>query len=112
VTEPGGLHKHQAPYLNIPSALLGDPALSFRAKGLLCYLLDKPEGWVPRYAVIAAEIPEGKTAIQHALRVLRACGYYVVLNQLSPDGLWVTETHIGDTANPEWIEKARRDFGE
>jgi hypothetical protein len=106
-----GLRKHQAPFLHVPSEVLRNTTVSVRAKGLLCYLLDKPEGWVPRYRLIAKEFPEGQQAIQSSLRELRLSGYYLSVKQRRSDGRWVTLTEVSDTAKPEWIEQARHDFG-
>jgi hypothetical protein len=40
----GGLRKRAHSYLNVPSATVADGRLSFKARGILAYLLDKPAG--------------------------------------------------------------------
>lgn len=67
--------KRDDPFARIPKTILDDPALSWRAKGVLCYLLGKPPGWKCRAADIIKHATEGKAAVWAALKQLRKVGY-------------------------------------
>jgi hypothetical protein len=60
----GGLRKRAHNYLHVPSATVADGRLSFKARGILAYLLDKPAGWDVRSVAIAADSPDGKAAVR------------------------------------------------
>lgn len=50
-------------------------ALSFKARGLLIYLLSKPQDWRVSSKQLAKASPQGITAIRSAMKELVACGY-------------------------------------
>ncbi len=74
MTSGSGLRKRARSYLNVPSATVTDGRLSFKARGILAYLLDKPARWHVRSVTIAADSPDGKAAIQAGLRELAQVG--------------------------------------
>jgi hypothetical protein len=57
-----------------------DAPLSWKAKGILGYIIGKPEGWKVRVAdlVTRSHGLDGETAIRSALKELRATGYAVL----------------------------------
>lgn len=61
----------------IPNSLLQRTDLSRRAKGLLCELLSRPEGWRTSAARLADQGPEGRDAMRATLKELEAVGYVV-----------------------------------
>lgn len=109
------LRKVSAGWTALPNELLQDAGLSYAARGILGYLLSKPEGWDVRAAAIAAESPrdprtgrprESLAAVRRALRDLGAAGYYRIVRQQRPDSAgrltWVTETWVGRDPSPAW----------
>lgn len=56
---------------------LEDSRLSFRAKGLLAYLLTKPDDWTINYRQLVKVGPDRKTATLSALQELESNGYLV-----------------------------------
>lgn len=102
----GGLrHRHREhPFVTIDSATVNDARLSFRARGVLAYLLNKPDGWVVRAETIAKDGTEGRAAIEAALRELRAAGYYRV-ERRRIGGKWRSGGTISETPVPEWAER-------
>lgn len=72
-------------YTIISNSALEQPGLSFKAKGVLCYLLSKPDTWTPRVGQIASVGPDGKESIQTALKELASFGY-AKLNTIVEDG--------------------------
>lgn len=63
------------PFTRIPNDLLCDPALSWKAKGVLCYLLGKPDGWKLRRDDLVNQSKDGETAVRSSLKELREAGY-------------------------------------
>ena len=54
---------------------LEDPELSFKAKGLLAYLLSKPDNWYCYSKHLAKVGPDGISAVRTGLKELREQGY-------------------------------------
>lgn len=63
------------PFARIPHTLLCDPALTWKAKGILCYLLSKPDYWQARERDIEQRGADGSTAVASGLREIRRAGY-------------------------------------
>lgn len=62
----------------LSNEVLNDDRLSFRARGVLMWLLSKPADWRTRSEAIAAQSPrEGREAIRTAMRELEEYGYLV-----------------------------------
>lgn len=59
----------------IQNTILCDKSISWKAKGILCYLLSKPKDWVVRVSDIVNQGSEGEAAIRAALKELRAMHY-------------------------------------
>src|SRR5258707_5031400 len=101
----GGLRKRARSYLNVPSATVTDGRLSFKARGILAYLLDKPAGWHVRSVAIAADSPDGKAAVQAGLRELAQVGYYRIERRRLLDGRLVTGTAVSEEPVASWAEE-------
>jgi hypothetical protein len=85
-----------ANFTTLPNSAIEDRRLSFRARGILAYLLAKPNGWAVRSEQIAADGREGRDAIRTALNELADFGYYRRYVARTPDGRVVTVTRISD----------------
>ncbi|MBM4525200.1 replication protein [Rhodococcus hoagii] len=60
----------------LSNAVINDARLSFRARGVLMWLLSKPADWRTRSIAIAAQSPrEGRDSIRTAMRELEEFGY-------------------------------------
>jgi len=59
----------------IDNALLEDKRLSFGARGLLCYLLSKPDSWEVNINHLIAQSPTGRDYIYARLSELQRFGY-------------------------------------
>ncbi|MEK2474036.1 hypothetical protein [Streptomyces noursei] len=88
----------------LPTATIEDSRLSFRARGILAFLLAKPDNWKVRSESIAAAGQEGRDAVRKALRELRTYGYYRVVTERLDDGTLVRVTEVHDTAQ-EWASE-------
>lgn len=75
----------------LSNAVLNDDRLSFRARGVLIWLLSKPDDWRTRSDSIAAQSPtEGRDAIRSALRELAELGYLAREKFQNELGQWCT----------------------
>ena len=64
-------------YTSVSRSTINDENLSFRARGILIWLLDKPDDWRVDSEQIAAAAKEGRDAVRTALNELVAAGYIV-----------------------------------
>lgn len=104
----GGLRKRrQGGFVTVPSPTIRDKELSFRARGVLAWLLDHPDGWEVKSDGIAREGKEGRDAIRSALTELAAAGYYRIERRRVAGGHYVTVTAVSDVAMPVWAEGYR-----
>jgi len=81
-------------YTAISRETLNDSRLSFRARGVLAWLLDKPDDWKCRAEAIAEAGCEGRDAIRAALGELEACGYLVRIKYRAPAGHWESTVDV------------------
>ncbi|WP_395705456.1 replication protein [Rhodococcus ruber] len=75
----------------LSNAVINDARLSFRARGVLMWLLSKPADWRIRSESIAEQSPrEGREAIRTAMRELEQLGYLVREKNQDESGRWET----------------------
>ncbi|WP_094980723.1 replication protein [Rhodococcus pyridinivorans] len=75
----------------LSNAVINDERLSFRARGVLIWLLSKPDDWRTRSDAIAGQSPkEGRDAIRSALRELAELGYLIREKIQNERGQWIT----------------------
>lgn len=104
----GGLRKRrQGGFVTVPSPTIRNKELSFRARGVLAWLLDHPDGWEVKSEGLAREGKEGRDAIRAALTELAAVGYYRIERRRVSGGQYVTVTAVSDVAMPAWAEDYR-----
>lgn len=87
-------------YAIIANETLRDSRLSFRARGLLAYLLSMPDNWQTSSERISRETTEGRDAIRAALRELETIGYVARIRSQSEDGRWKSELVVWDQPDP------------
>lgn len=63
------------PFVQIDSRVFEDNRISWKAKGLLGYLLSKPDNWKVLIDDIVKKSPDGITSIRGALKELKENGY-------------------------------------
>lgn len=61
----------------IPNDALEDTRLSFKARGLLAYMLSKSDDWEFYERELITHTPDGRDAVRSALRELSSAGYLV-----------------------------------
>lgn len=88
------IQKRENPFVQIDKRPLEDDRLSWRAKGILAYLLSKPDGWMVKMDDIIAHGKEGRDAVINAMKELRAAGYAWTEKPRSDGGLLCGEVWI------------------
>lgn len=91
------VHRRSGGYQALPNQLLNDARLSFRARGLLAYMLARPPSWTFSAERIRAEGTEGREAVAAALRELARAGYYRADRYQRPDGRFGMVTHVAES---------------
>ncbi|MFH9425184.1 hypothetical protein [Streptomyces sp. NPDC017529] len=92
----------------MPNAAVNDERLSFRARGILTWLISKPDNWEVRITAIAAAGKEGREAVAEAVRELKRLGYYRVVTDRGPGGRLSRFTEVYDTAQDWAAEEYER----
>ncbi len=96
----GRLVTHRASnYTSVANEALRDKRLSFRARGLLVWMLSHADGYRISAARIAAEGKEGRDAIRTAMDELEAGGYLKRRRVQSSGGRWSHEIHVYERAS-------------
>lgn len=115
------IHKHDSGFTQIDNRLLEDERLSWKARGLLAYLLSRPENWRVESNALAEIGPDGRDSVRSGLAELEAHGYLVYTKQQDEKGLWTTVSHVyenpadaaenpqPETENPSSVPPAETD---
>lgn len=94
----------------IPNRALEDEGLSFRARGLLAYLLSRPPGWKTDSEKLARVGREGREAVRTALNELVAARYLIRIREQDERGRWSSRARLFDERQPDL--DATLDLGE
>jgi hypothetical protein len=65
------------PFVMIDRRPIENPDLSWRAKGVLTYLISRPDNWIVRLGDLVKRSPEGVYAVRAALRELTKAGHII-----------------------------------
>lgn len=90
-------------FTTIDRATVNDPRLSFRARGVLMWLLDKPDDWQADARTIATAGSEGRDAVRAALAELEEHGYLVRRKYRGENGQWTSEHTIHE--RPQTVDQ-------
>lgn len=69
------VHLREDPYTRVLNSMIKDKRLSFKARGLLVFMLSQPANWTTRVGWIEEQATEGREAIRSAIEELEALGY-------------------------------------
>lgn len=83
----------------VDSRTVNDCRISMRARGILLWLLEKPDGWRVSAETIARATTEGRDAIRTALKELETHGYLRRERLRDDKGHWVTESIVSEVGN-------------
>jgi hypothetical protein len=80
--------KRDNPYVQIDKRVFEDPRLSWRAKGIMGYLLSKPNGWKVNVIDIWGKGKEGRNAVQDCMAELKLHGYADLVTTHDENGVF------------------------
>lgn len=94
--------RKDANYFAASNEPFNDKRLSWGARGLMGYLLSKPDGWEVRNSDLIKQGPAGEHKIRRMLAELRKFGYMNRIRLSLPDKTfdWVTEVYESPSQNP------------
>ena len=92
--------KRSESFTIISNAVLANDNISFRAKGVLVYLLGKPDDWQVSERHLATVGNDGVTAIRAALKELELAGYIQRRRKQGPNGRFEWESVVFDEPQP------------
>lgn len=81
----------------ISNAVLRDARLSFRARGILCFILSFPDNFQVSSERLSAAGREGRDAVRSSLTELETTGYLTREKRQNSKGLWETTVIVSDT---------------
>lgn len=97
-------HNRRPKFVPVDSGTVRDLNISFRALGLLTYLLDQKKGWQVRSDQLSkGEGREGRGAVRTALRELAENGYYRLERRRLRNGKCVMGTSVSEYPLEQWI---------
>jgi hypothetical protein len=89
-----GPKNSENPYAQISKFALGDPGLTWKAKGILAYLLTLTDNWVMRPKEIQRHAKDGRDSIYSGLTELIEAGYLVREQKRNNSGVFRQITYI------------------
>lgn len=69
------IKNEENPFVMIDRRPIENPALSWKAKGVLTYLLSRPNNWIVRIGDLVKRSPDGVYAIRQAIKELEQAGH-------------------------------------
>lgn len=84
-------------YTVVAQAAIDDERLSWKARGLLVYLLSKPDNWKTSYRQLMKVGPDGQASILAGLKELEDHGYLVRSNTRTEGGQLQSVSHVFET---------------
>lgn len=100
--------KRTESYTIISNQVLTDERISFRAKGILVFLLGKPDNWQVSERHLATLGPEGVTAVRGALQELESAGYILRRRRQAANGRFEWDSVVYD--EPQAVQLAAQDL--
>jgi hypothetical protein len=101
--------KRKTNYTIMSNVGLEDNRLSLKAKGMLAYLLSKPDNWQVSDRQLSTIGPDGRTAVQAALKELETYGYLNRTRVRREDGTFCGQSIVYDepwSENPATVHPA------
>lgn len=84
-------------FTTVQNDFIEDDRLSFRAKGVMIFILSKPDHWSISERHLAEQGPDGRSAVATALKELENEGYLQRIRQRRPDGTFDWDSIIYET---------------
>lgn len=96
-------------YFTASNEPFNDERLSWEARGVMGYLLSKPNGWQARNNDLERRGKAGRDKIARIIKELRNTGYISRYKYRGQDGryCWITDVFESPTMNPEYMGEER-----
>jgi len=78
------VNKKDQPYVLISKELINDKSLSYKAKGIMGYLLSKPDGWHVRIGDLINQSTDGEKSVRSGVKELKTIGYMIPAIERDP----------------------------
>lgn len=91
------LYRSDDPYTRVPNVTVNDDRLDLKARGLLLFMLSKPDGWLFRERTLALHLKVSRAQIRTAIDTLMTNGYVRRVTTMV-DGVPRIETQVYDVA--------------
>ena len=85
------------PFAPVDKVFINDPSISYKAKGIMLYLLSKPDYWVLRHSDLKNWATDSDTSIRNGIKELEEAGYIRIQKHLdglkreNPEKYWIFE---------------------
>jgi hypothetical protein len=80
----------------INNEIIRNQQLTYRARGILAFLLSQPDHWRTNTDRLAYPNTEGRDAIRSAMNELQLAGYVVLVKRQRANGQWLSEWLVYD----------------
>ena len=80
--------QHKDGFTTIGNELIQNPALSWKARGIIIYLLSMPEDWLFNLEDLSNRAPEGRSALRSGIKELEDLGYVHIVRERQDNGQW------------------------
>lgn len=84
------VQKRASNFVMMDKSFLEDTRLSYKAKGILAYLLSKPDNWKVIVGNLVNFSTDGKASVYAGLKELKECGYYEKIPVRNEQGTRIT----------------------
>lgn len=84
------VQKRPSSFVMMDKSFLEDTRLSYKAKGILAYLLSKPDNWKVIVGNLVNYSTDGKASVYAGLKELKECGYYEKIPIRNEQGTRIT----------------------
>jgi len=74
------------PFVMMDKRIFANTSLSWKAKGILGYLLSKPDDWVIRISDLIKQSTDGRDAVYSGVKELRKAGYVELVDVRNESG--------------------------
>ena len=105
--------KKERDYTVINNTVLKDARLSWKAKGLFCYLLSLPEDWIIYQSELLNHATDGRESLRNAIQELEQLGYLQIEKKRDDRGHFTTIYKVIENPNStdETNESGKPDTG-
>lgn len=92
----------------VNNAIINNETLTYRARGILIFLLSKPDGWTTSAQRLANQYTEGRDAINTSIKELEDAGYMELRKTQDEHGHWSSHWLVYDEPVQKAVDKLRK----